>query len=233
MKNALNSCNIPFLSIKTFGLCDPCSVSKAHRLPYSHSLSDFHTPLELIHSDLWGPSPILSRNGYSYYISFVDHATLFTWIYLLKHKSDVYHVFKQFKAMTENQFSSKIKSIQSDWGEEFQGLSHFLKECGIIHRVSCPHTPQQNGLAERKHRHIVETDLALLSQASLPQKFWDDAFLTATHLINMMPSKVIHNVSPFEKLYSCKPDYAFLRVFGCLCYPLLRPYNKHKLNFNQ
>ena len=112
-----------------------------------------------------------SRNGFSYYISFVDHATRFTWIYLPKHKSDVYTVFKQFKALVETKFSSKIKILQSDWGGEFQGLSSFLKECGILHRVSCPYRPQQNGLAERKHRHIVEIGLALLSQASLPHKF--------------------------------------------------------------
>lgn len=144
-----------------------------------------------------GPSPIMSRNSFSYYISFVDHCTGFTWIYLLKHKSDVYTVFKQFKVMVENQFASKIMILQSDWGGEFQGLSSFLKECDIIHRLFFPYTPQQNSLAERKYRHIVETGLALLSQASLPHKFWDDAFLIATNLINLMPSKTIKKYLTF------------------------------------
>ena len=133
--------------------------------------------------------------------------------------------------MTENLFNSKIKTLQSDWGGEFQGLTSFLKENGIAHRVSCPYTPQQNGLAERKHRHIIETGLTLLAQSFLPHKFWDDAFVTAVHLINRMPSKTINNLCPYEKLYSEKPDYNSLRVFGCLCYLLTRPYNKHKLQF--
>lgn len=196
-------------------------------------LTDYHT-LALVHSDLWGPSPIISRNGCLYYVSFVDHFNRFTWIYLLKRKSDVADVFKQFKVMAENQFSTKLKLFQSDWGEGEENSKHYLlffKECGIVHIVSCPHTPQLNGLAERKHRHIVETSLALLSQDSLPHKFWDDAFITAVYLINLMPTKVINNFSPFEKLYSTKPDYTTLKVFGCLCYPFLRPYNKHKLNY--
>lgn len=121
--------------------------------------------------------------------------------------------------------------MQSDWGGEFQGLSGFLKENGIHHRVSCPHTPQQNGLAERKHRHIVETGLALLSQAGMSPSFWDDAFVTAVHLINRLPSQTINMASPFQKLYNKQPDYSSLKIFGCLCYPLTRPYNKSKLQF--
>ena len=149
----------------------------------------------------------------------------------MKHKSDVCTVFKQFKAMTKNLLNSKIKIFQSDWGGEFQSLTSFMKKSGIIHRISCPYTPQQNGFAERKHRHVVETGLTLLAQSFLPQKFWDDAFAIAVHLINRMPSKVIKNLSPFEKLFSKKPDYSTLKVFGCLCYPLIRPYTKHKLDF--
>jgi hypothetical protein len=87
---------------------------------------------------------------------------------------------------------------------------------GILHRVSCPHTHQQNGAIERKHRHIVETGLALLSHAHLPFKFWDDAFSTACYLINRMPTPVLKNHSPFETLFKCSPDYQFLRVFGVL-----------------
>lgn len=83
-----------------------------------------------------------------------------------------------------------------------------------------------NGLAERKHRHIVETSLALLNNAKLPYAFWDEA--TAAYLINRLPSPVLNNLSPFEKLFGKQPNYAFLKVFGCACYPHLRPYNSHK-----
>lgn len=70
-------------------------------------------------------------------------------------------------------------------GGEYQKMHNsFFRSLGILHRVSCPHTHQQNGSAERKHCHIVETGLALLAHASVPLKFWDDAFLCATYLIN-------------------------------------------------
>jgi hypothetical protein len=97
--------------------------------------------------------------------------------------------------------------------------------------VLCPHTHQQNGSAERKHRHIVETGLALLAHAFVPLKFWDEAFLTATYLINRMPTRVIDNTSPIERLFHKTLDYSSLKVFGCACWPHLRPYNKHKLSF--
>lgn len=149
----------------------------------------------------------------------------------MKSKGEVEQVFKQFKVMAENQFDTKLKILQSDWGGEFQGLSKFLQEYGIIHRVSCPYTPQQNGLAERKHRHVVEMGLALLAQSGLAKSFWDDAFVTAVFIINRLPTPVLHSISPFESLFKTKPNYLELKPFGCLCYPFIRPYNKHKLDF--
>jgi len=110
-------------------------------------------------------------------------------------------------------------------------IIHFFHSLCIAHRVSCPHTHQQNGLAERKHRHIVETGLALLAHAHVPIKFWDDAFLTATYLINRMPTRVIDNTIPLEHLFHTPPNYTLLRVFGCACWPHLRAYNNRKLSF--
>jgi hypothetical protein len=107
----------------------------------------------------------------------------------------------------------------------------FFRSLGIAHRVSCPHTHQQNGSAERKHRHIVEIGLALLAHAHVPLKFWDEAFLAAAYLINRMPTRVIDNKTPIERLFGTTPNYSMLRIFGCACWPNLRPYNKHKLSF--
>lgn len=89
----------------------------------------------------------------------------------------------------------------------------------------------QNGRIERKHRHIVDIGLTLLAQAHLPLKFWWNAFQTAVYLINRLHSPVLHNVSPFQKLFNQKPDYSSLRTFGCACYSVLRPYNRHKFEF--
>lgn len=81
--------------------------------------------------------------------------------------------------------------------------------------MSCSHTHQQNGSAKRKHRHIVETGLALLAHAHVPLKFWDEAFLTATYLINRLPSRVIDNTTPLERIFHTPPNYSMLRIFGC------------------
>jgi len=121
--------------------------------------------------------------------------------------------------------------MQIDWGGEYEKLNSFFQKVGISHKVSCPHAHQQNGAAERKHRHIVEVGLALLANSSMPLKFWDEAFLTATHLINLLPSKVINYQTPFEKLFLEKPNYNSLCIFGCAVWPNLRPYNSRKLAF--
>ncbi len=88
--------------------------------------------------------------------------------------------------MVENQFNYKIKIFQCDGGGEFK-LHDFLAHLdlhGIIKHISCPGTPEQNGIAKRKHRHIVETDLTMLFHAQLPKNLWVEAFNTAVYLIN-------------------------------------------------
>jgi histone deacetylase 1/2 len=173
----------------------------------------------------------MSVGHYQYYVSFIDDFSKFTWIYLLKNRSDVYQVFLNFQQLVERRFNTKIITMQTEWGGEYQKLNSFFHKLGISHHVSCPHTHQQNGSAERKHRHIVEVGLSLLAQASMPLKFWDEAFLTATYLINRTPSRVINFSTPLNQLFNENPSYSSLRVFGCACWPNLRPYNKHKLQF--
>jgi hypothetical protein len=114
-------------------------------------------------------------------------------------------------------FNKKILAIQTDWRGEYHKLNSFFTKIGISHLVSCPHTHQQNGAAERKHRHIVEVGLSLLARASMSLKFWDEVFATATYLINRTPSRVIGHVTPLQKLLQVEPDYSQLKVFGCAC----------------
>jgi len=90
-------------------------------------------------------------------------------------------VFKQFKAMVNTQFNFPIEAVKSDWGGEFRPFTKFLSDLGIQHRLICPHTHHQNGVIERKHRHIVDMGLALLSQAAMPLHYWGQAFLTAVY----------------------------------------------------
>nr|AAU90262.1 integrase core domain containing protein [Oryza sativa Japonica Group]ABF97857.1 retrotransposon protein, putative, Ty1-copia subclass, expressed [Oryza sativa Japonica Group] len=204
--------------------------AKSHQLPYPKSFSVFSHPLELVFSDVWGPAPD-SVGGRKYYVSFIDDFSKFTWIYLLKKKSEVLQKFSEFQQLVERLFNRKIIAMQSDWGGEYEKLNAIFTKIGITHHVSCPYAHQQNGSAERKHRHIVEVGLSLLAHASMPLKFWDEAFLTATYLINRTPSKVIQYSTPLERLLNQKPNYSSLRTFGCACWPNLRPYNNRKLQF--
>jgi hypothetical protein len=163
----------------------------------------------------------------------VDDFSIFTWIYPMKHKSEVFAHFVKFKLLVENQFASHIKQFQSDGGGEYTSVQFqtFLTKEGIIHRKSCPYTSQQNVLAERKLRHILETGLTPLAHSHLSNKYWVDAFLTAMYIINRLPTPTLQNASPYSKVNNREPNYKKLRIFGCLCYPLLRPYGLHKLEF--
>ena len=209
--------------------CSDCLLNKTHKLPFfSNTIHSTH-PLEYLYSDLW-TSPILSSDQNKYYAIFVDHYTRYTWFYPLQRKSQVCPTFMAFKALVENKFHTKIGTLYSDNGGEYVGLRLFLTSHGISHLNSPPHTPEHNRISERKHRHIVETGLTLLSEAGVPKVYWPYAFATAVYLINCMPSPVIQNVSPFAKLLGHQPNYLKLRVFGCLCFPWLRPYTKTKLD---
>lgn len=108
-------------------------------------------------------------------------------------------------------------------------MRSYLSSNGISHLTTPPHTPQHNGLSERKHRHIVETGLSLLSTAKMPLTFWPEAFATAVYLINRMTTHVLQNQSPYQKLLQTSPNFGKLRTFGSLCYPWLRPYAPNKL----
>lgn len=121
--------------------------------------------------------------------------------------------------------------LRSDNGTEYVNsrFKSYFTDFGIIHQTTCPYTPEQNGLSERKNRHIIETTRALLHHSSMLHKFWTEAVLTAVYLINRMPSNTLNHVSPFEKLFRHRPDYTLLKTFGCLCFPWLKPYASSKL----
>lgn len=116
-------------------------------------------------------------------------------------------------------------------GGEFRPFTKYLTSLGISHWLICHHTHHQNGVVERKHRHIVELGLTLLSHASIPITFWDHAFLTVVYLINRLPISSFNGDVPYSVLFKQKLDYHFFKVFGCSCFPFLHPYNKNKLDF--
>eukprot|EP00268_Persea_americana_P013925 TRINITY_DN16169_c0_g1_i2.p1 TRINITY_DN16169_c0_g1~~TRINITY_DN16169_c0_g1_i2.p1 ORF type:complete len:660 (-),score=55.01 TRINITY_DN16169_c0_g1_i2:23-2002(-) len=229
-KNILRNFNFP-ISNKHSSFCSSCQLGKSKRLPFPLSVSSSSSPLEILHSDVWGPSPISSVTGYRFYLLFVDDFTKYCWIYPMHHKSDAFSLFIKFKSIVENTMNTKIKNFRSDGGGEYvnKTFEQFLAHNGITHQLYCPYTPEQNGVAERKHRHIIETSLTLLAHSHVPTKYWLDAFNTAVFLINRMVLTPSSPQSPYEKLFCHSPDYSSLRVFGCACFPWLRPYVQNKL----
>jgi hypothetical protein len=227
--NVLFRFNLPVSSNNQLLTCSAYHMSKSKQIPFSLSSTHVNHPLELIYTDVWGPAPVFSRNGNKFYVSFLDAYSRYTWLFPISHKSDVCSIFLQFQKYVERFFNSKIKIIQSNWGGEYHSLNKILTKLGISHRLSCPHTHQQNAAVERKHRHIVETGLALLSHAHVPFEYWDQAFQTACYLINCMPTPLLKNSSPYEILFQTSLDYKLLHIFRCACWPNLRPYDSHKL----
>ena len=137
----LSACNISFGN-KTSGLsfCKACQLGKQHRLSFKHSETTTSKALEIIHSDLWGPAPIESNQGFRYYIAFINDKTSYTWVYGLTQKSQALTTFISFKNQIEKSLELKIKALQYDMGGEYKTFEPYLKHEGISLRYSCPYT---------------------------------------------------------------------------------------------
>ena len=135
VKTILSLCNVLNINKMTLSFYSSCCLSKIHKFPFSRSETVYTAPLQLIHFDLWGPTPVPSSSCYRYYVHFVDAYSKFTWLYLLKNKSDVIQTFINFKTQVEFQLDSKIKAFQFDRGGEFRSFQSFLTQHGIIHSV--------------------------------------------------------------------------------------------------
>ena len=133
--------------------------------------------------------------------------------------------------MIKTQFSQSIKVFHTDNAMKYKDneFLDFLHKHGIICHRSCPGTSQQNGRAERKHKHILEIVHFLLISASCPECFWGEAALTVVYTVNRIPSIVINNQSSYERLYGISPNYHQLKVFGCACFVLLQSHERTKL----
>ncbi|PRQ36654.1 putative RNA-directed DNA polymerase [Rosa chinensis] len=109
-------------------------------------------------------------------------------------------------------------------------MSNYLSTQGIVHQTSCVGTPQQNEIAERKNRDLLEKTRALMFQMNVPKKFWSQGVLTATYLINRLPSRVLGFKSPLEMLKGRKIDLSHLKVFGCTCFVHIQAHQRDKLD---
>ncbi|CAL0331539.1 unnamed protein product [Lupinus luteus] len=203
--------------VKTSDPCEICHLAKQKRLPYDSSITSSKKCFDLIHIDIWGPISTPSTFGHKYFLTIVDDKSRFTWIFFMKQKSETVLLVKKFVAYTETQFETKIKGIRTDNGQEFMLKDYYL-ERGIEHQTTCVETPQQNGIVERKHQHILGVARSLVLQSNMPICFWNFAVAYAVHLINRQPSLYLNNKCPYEILFNSLPDISNLRTFGSLCF---------------
>ncbi|GJX59139.1 retrotransposon protein, putative, ty1-copia subclass [Tanacetum coccineum] len=204
------------IDIESLGKCVSCLSGKMARKPYSHQVERAKDLLGLIHTDVCGPFRIVSRQGASYFVTFTDDFSRYGYVYLLKHKHEVFETFKVFQKEVENQLGKTIKSLRSDRGGEYMSqefLDH-LKEHGIIAHRTPPYTPQNNGVSERRNRTLLDMVRSMMSQTTLPKSFWDYALETAARILNMVPTKKVDK-TPYEIWHGQAPKLSYLRVWGC------------------
>jgi hypothetical protein len=212
------STQFPFVPFKSHSTpCDICHYAKQKILPFPNSNTHSSHIFELLHADIWGPHGVVSVAGHKYFLTLVDDFSRFTWIILMKNKAETRNHIMNFVNYIETQFHTKLKSLRSDNGSEFLMHDFFLAK-GIVHQRSCVETPQQNGIVERKHQHILNVARALSFQAFLPSNFWHLSILHSVHLINRLPTPLLKHKTPYEVLFQKPPTLVHLRTFGCLAF---------------
>lgn len=171
-----------------------------HSNPFPSSPSRATQPLELVHSDLHGPLPVATREGYRYWITFIDDCILHRAAMQLKRKSDAFQAFKTYKAFAENHFKTKMKEFQDDKGGEYMSdaFIKFTDECGIHRRHTTRNRPQQNGVAERANRTMADDISAMLYEAQLPPSLWGEALASQIHVWNLLPTSTLKGMTPYD-----------------------------------
>ena len=174
MKTLLSKGKLPDLKNVDVGLCEDCIFGKQKKVSFTKiGKTPKAERLELVHTDVWGPSPVSSLAGSLYYVTFIDDSTRKLWVYFLKKKSKVFDTFRKWKAMVENETGLKIKRVRSDNGGEYRDnrFREFCANNGIKMEKTVPMTPQQNGVAERMNRTLNERARSMRIHAGLPKMF--------------------------------------------------------------
>ncbi|GJT25042.1 retrotransposon protein, putative, ty1-copia subclass [Tanacetum coccineum] len=202
--------------IESFEKCVSYMSGKMSRKPYSHQVERAKDLLGLSHTDVCGPFNIMSRQGAYYFVTFTDDFSRYGYVYLLKHKHEVFETFKVFQKEVENQLGKTIKSLRSDRRGEYMSeefLDH-LKEHGIISHRTPPYTSQHNGVSERRNRTLLDMVRFMMSQTTLPKSFWDYALESVARILNMVPTKKVDK-TPYEVWHGQAPKLSYLKVWGC------------------
>ncbi|GKE03563.1 putative ribonuclease H-like domain-containing protein, partial [Tanacetum coccineum] len=200
--------------------CVACNKGKQHKASYKAitAVSTISAPLQLLHMDLFGPTSIRSIDHKYYSLVVTDDFSRFTWVFFLGTKDETYGILKDFMTFIENQLTIKVKAIRCDNGIEFKN-SKLIELCGskgIRRDYSNARTPQQNGVAERKNRTLIEAARTMLADSKLPTMFWTEAVSTACYVLNRVLVTKPHNKTPYELVSGKVPNISHLKPFGCL-----------------
>ena len=190
--------------------CHACALGKSHRRPFPTSTSRASRPLQLLHTDLAGPMPTTSNGGARYLLTVIDDCTRHVTVQLLKTKDEAADFIMSYITRANNMFAHRnyrVQSIRSDNGGEYisTALRDFLEANGITHQFTVPYTPEQNGVAERMMRTLVESGRTMLHASGLPSSFWGEAVTTAAYIRNRSPTKAVDGLTPYEGWHGRKP----------------------------
>jgi len=201
--------------------CSGCQLGKQTRSSFPGSSKRSDRRLRIIHSDLAGPMQTRSIQGSSYFATFIDDYSRHGVVYFLKTKDQCAAAFKKFLAWAENQTSDRLLALHSDRGGEYisRATRSILDQKGIEHKLTMPHSPEQNGVAERWNRTILDKARAMMHSAGLSLGFWEYAVDTAVHTYNRTPTRTIEWRTPHELWTNGHvPDVSYFRVFGSKAY---------------
>ncbi|KAI3776624.1 hypothetical protein L1987_46410 [Smallanthus sonchifolius] len=216
---------VPKLRFTVADDCIPCKKGKHQRKSHKPKLQNsIDTPLELLHMDLFGPISIRSIGGKSFCLVVADDFSRFSWVHFLGTKAETADILQYLILSLESLCKLKVRRIRSDNGTEFKNnlMELFCLKKGIRHEFSASYTPQQNGVAERKNRTLIETARTMWSDAKLPVTFWAEAVNTACHVLNRVLVVKRHNKTCYELINNRLPNLDYLVPFGSPCSLLLQ-----------
>ena len=201
--------------------CEACVLGKQHKRPSRQPQEHKATKRgQRIHADLGGGGSSLSIGGNRYFIILTDDLTRRRWMFPLRTKDEALSKVREIVNTLRNQGLS-VEYFRSDDGGEFRGMQSYFKEQGIQWETSAPYAQQQNGVAERSNRTILEKARTMLIHANLSKSHWAEALNTAIYLANRTPtSSLPDHKTPYEAWHGRKPDMQHLRVFGCTVWVL-------------
>ncbi|GJQ96646.1 putative ribonuclease H-like domain-containing protein [Tanacetum coccineum] len=198
--------------------CVACKKGKQHKASYKAKLERIiRKPLELLHMDLFGPVSIESINKKRYCLVVTDDFSRFSWVFFLATKDETSEILCNLIIGLEKQLNHNVKIIRCDNGTEFKNyvMNEFCAKKGIKREFSVARTPQQNGVAERKNRTLIEAARTMLADSLLPIPFWAEAVNTACYVLNRVLVTKPQNKTPYELLIGKSPSISFMRPFGC------------------